>query len=228
MGVLAECKLAIRGERACTTSGLDYMRRFGVGPDFVGDGEESGVRSVGGGGRKFFNLPSGWYYQNMLRISRMEQDFMIAAIDEKAHRVSTEVTEGFPGALTKMRTGPYTVFVKLLAPALGGAIRKSSRMQTLVNQAQLACAIERYRLANGKLPDGLDALTPRFIEKIPNDVIDGQPLRYHVKADGSYALYSIGWNKTDDGGQVVWTSGKTPSVDLTKGDWAWQMPAKLN
>jgi hypothetical protein len=101
-------------------------------------------------------------------------------------------------------------------------------MQTYVDEARLACALERYRSANGKLPETIEALAPRFIEKIPNDVIDGQPLRYRVKAGGNYVIYSIGWNETDDGGEVVWTSGKTPTVDIAKGDWVWQMSAKLN
>ena len=59
--------------------------------------------------------------------------------------------------------------------------------------------------------------------KIPNDVIDGQPLRYRPKPDGRYVIYSIGWNKTDDGGELAWVKGKDPNVDITKGDWVWQM-----
>ncbi len=42
----------------------------------------------------------------------------------------------------------------------------------------------------------------------------------------SYVIYSVGWNKTDDGGEVAWTKGKEPSADATKGDWVWQMPGK--
>ena len=45
-------------------------------------------------------------------------------------------------------------------------------------------------------------------------------------ADGSYVLYSIGWNEKDDGGIVVMGKGKTPGVDARQGDWVWQMPAK--
>jgi len=66
----------------------------------------------------------------------------------------------------------------------------------------VACALERYRLANGEYPETLDALQPRFIETLPHDVIGGQPLKYHPTDNGQFALYSVGWNGTDDGGAV--------------------------
>ena len=114
-------------------------------------------------------------------------------------------------------------------PALSSAAKKSARWQTFVDAAHVACALERYRLANGKLPATLDALSPRFLESIPTDVIDGQPLRYQLKPDGGYVVYSIGWNKIDDGGKIGWANSsdsKRPLVDITKGDWVWQMPVK--
>jgi hypothetical protein len=85
--------------------------------------------------------------------------------------------------------------------------------------------LERYRLAKGKLPETLDVLAPGFIEKIPTDVMDGKPLRYRLNGDGSYILYSIGWNETDDGGTIFPPSDTTGTLDPSKGDWVWQMPA---
>ena len=60
-------------------------------------------------------------------------------------------------------------------------------------------------------------------------MIDGKPLRYQLKPDGGYVLYSIGWNKADDGGEIGWRKSSEhsqPNVDTTKGDWVWQMPTK--
>jgi len=171
-------------------------------------------------------MPSGWFYQNMLTISLMHQDFTLAAVDAKARLVFPEVSEKLDATLATMPTRPYTIFAKLLMPAMGRAVTKSARMQSFVDEARVACALERQRLANGKLPDTLDALTPQFMEKIPADVIDGKPLHYRSKPDGGYVIYSVGWNKTDDGGEVVWTKGKEPSADVTKGDWVWQMPVR--
>ena len=92
--------------------------------------------------------------------------------------------------------------------------------QTCANQAALACALERYRLANGQFPETLDALTPQFISRPPNDVITGQPYKYRRTEDGQFILYSVGWNEKDDGG----VPGKT-LFDKTQGDWVWDYPA---
>jgi hypothetical protein len=93
----------------------------------------------------------------------------------------------------------------------------------MANEAQIVCALERYRLAHGEYPESLEVLVPQFIQKLPLDIIGGQPLIYHRTRDGKFLLYSIGWNETDDGGQDV---SATSPHDFTKGDWVWQYPVK--
>ena len=132
--------------------------------------------------------------------------------------MNRELSGGFP---------PYRIFARLLFPALAKARMKSAYSQTIVDETIVACALERYRLAHGELPQTLDALTPQFIQKIPTDVLTGEPLKYQRNADGKFLLYSVGWNEKDDGGQVVMHGGSSGSVDITKGDWVWpQYPAK--
>ncbi|HUZ06052.1 MAG TPA: hypothetical protein VMV89_01045, partial [Candidatus Paceibacterota bacterium] len=111
--------------------------------------------------------------------------------------------------------------------ALGGA-EKFAYAQSSVDLARVAIALERYRLAHGGYPDSLDALSPQFMEKIPHDVIGGQPLHYRRTNDGQFVLYSVGWNETDDGGVVVLDGpfGKSGNVNISKGDWVWRYPAK--
>ncbi len=226
--LLAEYLLAMSGERALETEGLDYLRRqgFRTNPmNYLGseDGAASSTSTL-----PLNPMPGGWYYQNMLTSSRMFERFTFPAVDTQTHRVHPEVSEAGERALREMRAGPYTIFAKLLLPALGRAIQRSARNQTYVDAARVACALERYRLANGKLPDTLEALLPGFISRIPSDVIDGKPLRYRLEADGGYLLYSVGWNRTDDGGKLAWSdrNKEKPSVDFTKGDWVWRLPSQ--
>jgi len=220
--LLAEYKLAMRGERALTTEGLNYLRRQGFRGDpmdYLGDEEGRSASAP-----PLNLMPSGWFYQNMLTISRMFQEFILPAVDERARRVSPEVSENGGRARAELRWGPYTSFAKLLLPALERPVRKSARTQTYVDSTRVACAVERFRLANGRLPDTLAVLTPALIDAIPKDVIDGQPLRYRRNPDGGFLLYSVGWNQKDDGGQIAWTTQKKgASVDATQGDWVWQM-----
>lgn len=93
--------------------------------------------------------------------------------------------------------------------------------QTLANEAQVACALERYRLAHGEYPETLDVLAPQFIAKLPHDLIGGHPLIYRPTADGKFLLYSIGWNEKDDGGQDS-PKTKNGGTDYMRGDWVWQ------
>lgn len=93
------------------------------------------------------------------------------------------------------------------------------RDQVWINEGQIACALERYRLAHGAYPENLDSLAPQFIAKLPRDIVNGEPLKYQRKADGGFLLYSVGWNETDDHGQSV--SNPRSREGQTSGDWVW-------
>jgi hypothetical protein len=223
--LLAEYQRAMRGERALSVSGLDYIRRRGFrdNPMNYISNAEGGSSSSG----NFSPMPGGWIYQNMRTISELGQEFIFPVVDVGAHRISPEISERGTRAVETLGRGPYTIFARRLLPAVQKSIQKSARMQTYVDAARTSCALERYRLAEGKLPDTLDALVPRFIDRIPNDVIDGKPIRWRREADGGYVLYSIGWNRKDDGGELAWMKQKKGSeVDVANGDWVWKMPAR--
>jgi hypothetical protein len=91
---------------------------------------------------------------------------------------------------------------------------KAARAQTVSNCAAIACAIERYRLATGSLPKTLDQLVPSYMETLPHDVINGDPLIYKPEGNRRYLLYSVGSDQSDDGGDFqkdcVWLYEAAP------------------
>jgi hypothetical protein len=111
----------------------------------------------------------------------------------------------------------HQVIANWLLPALGKVPLKAAMAQTAADHATLACALERYRLANGQFPDQLEALVPRFLSQMPKDVITGAGYSYRRTEDGQFLLYSIGWDEKDDGG----VPGKV-MFDEKQGDWVWQ------
>jgi hypothetical protein len=115
----------------------------------------------------------------------------------------------------------HQLLAVLLLPTLHKIPLRAAAAQTAVDEAAIACALERCRLANGQFPESLDALVPKFISRLPNDVISGEPYKYHLRPDGQFVLYSVGWNEKDDGG----VPGKT-LFDEKEGDWVWQYPAQ--
>jgi hypothetical protein len=109
---------------------------------------------------------------------------------------------------------------------MGNFLKEIAYGQSSVDLARTAITLERYRLAHGEYPASLAVLAPQFIEKVPHDVIGGQPLKYRREADGQFVLYSVGWNERDDGGVIVLQKGSTPTVNRDEGDWVWRYPQK--
>jgi hypothetical protein len=85
-------------------------------------------------------------------------------------------------------------------PAFGKVIYNEATLQAKARLASTAFAVERYRLAKGRLPDSLSELAPQFLDAVPTDPFDGEALRYRVLARG-YVIYSVGAGGHDDGGR---------------------------
>ena len=168
-----------------------------------------------------FVIPRGWLYQNLVNLSALDQEAIdsydpahAVVLPERLKRAKRELDE------MGSHFRPYTYFVVAVAVNFTRAMQTMARNQTMADEAQIACALERYQIVNGKYPETLNALVPRFINALPHDIVGGKPLRYHLDMDGKYVLYSVGWNETDEGGLLALK--KDGTVDLGNGDWAWQ------
>jgi hypothetical protein len=229
MDFLADYQFAIRGERACNVWAVDFIRKAGFNGLYqmgAQDEDYNPIRFDQFLGRAAFQLvPAGWFDQNKLSLCRMHDKYFLPLAGDANHRVvRLAMTRQAESAVNSLRRRPYDAFSQMLLPALGRAVEKFARAQCSVDLPRVACALERYRLANGQFPDTLEALTPKFIEKLPYDVINGQPLKYRRSDDGQFVLYSVGLNETDDGGLIALT--KSGNADIKKGDWVWRYPAK--
>jgi hypothetical protein len=210
---------ALRGERAASIRTIDQLR-----DQRIMDVDDSSKRLPGA----LSFLFGGFFYQNELSVVRMYQQFFVPVVDAGNQRIypSRAVTNN--AALARAVAGgfrPYNLFPRMLLPAITEAATKFAFGQTRVNEAIVACALERYRLAEGQFPESLEPLSPRFLPKMPHDIITGAPLIYRRTSDGQFILYSVGWNEQDDGGTVVVHQPKLMNPDLTGGDWVWQYSA---
>lgn len=71
-----------------------------------------------------------------------------------------------------------------------------------VTANELVCislALKRYKLAQDDYPESLDALVPTFLDRVPTDLFDGNPMRYQ-KLPAGYKIWSVYTNQMDDGG----------------------------
>jgi hypothetical protein len=85
---------------------------------------------------------------------------------------------------------------------------------TRLRVARVALSVERYRLETGEPPARLDDLVPAFLDEIPQDPFDGRPLRY-VRRPRGYVVYSIGKDRTDDGGKERPSRRRGPEPEPT-------------
>lgn len=213
---LADYEFTVRGERAFAIASFENQRR--VRKMIVPQEDDRFVTN------KLYLMPAAYFYQNELGVAQLYQHWVLPVVDPNTHLVSSETLHRAESAIqAEMKHHLlYKVQAMMLFRNLDYAVVHFAVIQADVDLARVSCALERYRLAHGEYPETLDALTPRFIGKLPHDLINGQPLHYRRMEDGQFILYSVGWNETDDGGQVVLT--KSGSVDREKGDWVWRYP----
>jgi hypothetical protein len=233
---LADYEFSMRGERAMSIAAIEHLRRkrdfqemINVDSDTSGDNLEDPFRSVAQ--VAYHLIPSSVFYQNELAIARMHQQMFYPIVDVERRIASPETARLSDARMTEefSHFSIHKIFARLLVPALAKSVKRFAYAQSSVDMASVACALDRYRLAHGEYPESLDALSP-FIEKIPHDLINSQPLHYRrtdgppsqssSAASGTFLLYSVGWNETDDDGVVVMSkTGRL--VDTEKGDWVW-------
>jgi len=99
----------------------------------------------------------------------------------------------------------FSPLIAILSPAISRAYEAEWRQRTDLQVARAAVAVERFRLANNKLPAALSDLVPQFLSEVPEDHFAGPgvPLKYRVREGGEFVVYSVGPNMKDDLGEPV-------------------------
>ncbi len=92
------------------------------------------------------------------------------------------------------------VLLHMIMPALSRITTIEMRAIAHLRAADIALAVQRYRLAADELPDELADLVPAYLETVPKDPFDGNDLRYR-KLEPGFVVYSVGEDLSDDGGK---------------------------
>ncbi len=106
------------------------------------------------------------------------------------------------------------LLVRELMPALEKVGSAHLRTQAQLRCAATGLAVERYRLKHGHWPASLaDLVDDDLLRRLPKDPFDGQTLRYRTDGEG-VIVYSIGPDRTDDGGNRATLNTHKPGTDL--------------
>ncbi|MBU6401257.1 MAG: hypothetical protein KGS61_13155, partial [Verrucomicrobia bacterium] len=205
------------GERAAVVYLLEHCPRRTLARLLVGESKPLWKSSMG---RYLLLCPRGWLDQSAVFVARAEQA-ELDCLDLKQSRIDVPRENGFASRLDAEFHRPLaydTVAAGMLVPNFSRACQTVARNQTFVDETRIACALERYRKATGAYPETLAALVPRFLDELPHEIVNGQPLQYRRTADGDYRLYSVGWDLKDDGGE----RGARSIVERGEKDWVWR------
>ena len=103
---------------------------------------------------------------------------------------------------------PSRMFLKAYKKMTEASRRRHSSVRAMAT----LLAVERYRLARGSWPDGLEQLVPEFLDSIPTDPANGDPIRYSRLPDG-VVVYSISEDRLDNGGNIDCPNPSAPGCD---------------
>jgi hypothetical protein len=116
-----------------------------------------------------------------------------------------------PGVISCMLSGNVAgqVMAFQLIPSTAATFTTKCHSKIRLDATRTLLALRAYQLAHGRLPDHLSELVPEFMDQVPVDDFDGQPLRYSPEKK---IVYSVGKNLKDDGGddrgQEEWNSAE--------------------
>jgi hypothetical protein len=163
--------------------------------------------------------PRGWRYQSMAASASLLQG-SIACFDRVTQTVrSRDIERADSAAETAHKlASPTTRLADIATPMCGRAWQTMVRNQSFVDQAFIACALERYRLARDEYPPELASLAPKFADQVPHETIGGGQFHYRRLDSTHFTLYSIGWNGQDQGGLAPESDSL---ANYAKADWVW-------
>lgn len=226
---------ACRSEMAASVNTLQYMRN---NPERVPDltqivdnaGQPRGSAVARAAMRA---VPLGYFDASASVIAEGEFKYLIKPLRDHGWPEVRQAARDWDKELAEMRgkiwTHPTYIMVSLMAPAMTHIVSRIDYTEARVNQAVIACALERYRIEKGSYPDSLDAVKLASGKPLPLDVMINKTMGYRKTAGGKYALWSVGPDGKDDGGKRVLDEKKPENTkfqdDKYAGDWVWDFPA---
>ena len=159
---LGDYKTAMRGERTFGIAWMENQRITGKYKTVVfNEGKPKEVTN------NMHLVPNAFFYQNELAFAQMYQQYFLPLVDLTNRLVIPfAVRSADASAYAELQHfSPYKIQARMLFPAISACVKKYAMIQSQVDLARMACALERFRLAHGNYPETLNALAPQFHRK---------------------------------------------------------------
>ena len=214
-------EMSMGAERAAGISTIEWIRKTGSFNMIMDPGDQNNAYNPAFSWIATRLAPRGWFRMEAANYGRMSEANLDGAVDLDRRTINVERLEANEHKFESERKGGFMAFAEhrifgtMLLPVFRNVSRKFILAQNTAEEAALACALERHRLATGQLPETLDVLVPKFIARLPHDPINGLPLKYERTGETDFVLSSVGWIQRD-------SDGALPRTPPNRTDWVWR------
>ena len=137
------------------------------------------------------------------RTIRRDFDRFYHAVEKLAQLPTWEalaaVSAGQDEVMIAEQAKDWNVMAWMLLPAIGGAQSRYALGECGHAALRIDVALRRYQADNGRYPEELDALAPKYLPELPPDPFSGEPFHHRLEGD-RWTFYSVGSDLDDDGG----------------------------
>ena len=175
-----ETEQAFGAEMIMTIQDIEYFNKY-FNPSYD-DSSNSKIFTP------FWFIPKGWFYQNAVNHCNFIEERKQILDNIIRDRRSSPMSAYYEKLSAKIKRSPYSILAGFLAIPMDKALYRVGASQTAAELCNIACAIERYRLAKDNLPEDLSKLTPDYLTVIPISLFDGKEFRYHKISESEYRL----------------------------------------
>ena len=212
---------AFQGEAALAIRTIFKLQRsrdktmLGLG----GGGAEGVIYQVG-----LMAIPRGWFEMNASAMGEWHMNYAVIPLRDHDWPAALAAQARLERTLHDLREDNWERLEMHLARSWSSSLVprlmiRAARAQSLVDQAVIACALERHWMERGSYPERLADLARPGERPLPLDVLSasGAWMGYR-REDGRYLLWSVALDGTDNDGRRG--GPKTERSDY-KGDWVW-------
>jgi hypothetical protein len=204
---------ALKGERVLTNEMYEWLRSetqklrnpFSLWQTFVGE------KSVD---LMFLLSPRNWFAENQLLMLEFYRQLILIAqkgvpydrqqVRQLIAEFKRKCRKGWTVTLGKWEIswGRYYPLAEVSIDTYDPLLDRVTDTHALQRVTMTALALRLYRKENGRYPENLQQLVPKYLPSVPIDPYDGKPLRYR-KLQKGFKVWSVGGNRKDDGGVKV-------------------------
>jgi len=206
---------ALKGERVLVNEMFDRLRNFWR--NFLQDVDFQDVDFVD---FMFLLSPKNWFAENQLLMLEFFRQLILIAqkgvpydrqqVRQLIAEFKRKCRKGWTVTLGKWKISwRHYDLAEVAINTYDSLFDRVTDTHALQRVTMTALALRLYRKENGRYPENLQQLVPKYLPSVPIDPCDGKPLRYR-KLQKGFKVWSVGGNRKDDGGVKVrdwWRKG---------------------